>query len=71
MQTLSVSEYSASHDRPSGDWKEKAADGNRNWFQKEIRLGHKSAPDTEIVASRPGGGCLTAEGHTRSKRPTG
>jgi hypothetical protein len=41
LQALSVSERSASHCRPSGDWKEKASDRNLNWFRKEIRLGQK------------------------------
>src|SRR5438067_1477600 len=44
---------------------QEAADRNCNWFQKEIRVGHvgtPGAPDTEIVALRPGGGLgLTAE----------
>lgn len=52
-------------------WHEEAADGNCNWFQKEIMVatvGALGAPDTEIVAVRPGGWPgLTAEPHTQAK----
>jgi hypothetical protein len=60
----------------SGDRQVEAADGNCNWFQKEIRLDPKiSAPgasDAGIIEPRPGGTLgMAAETHTRSEGPTG